>query len=70
MRLTDIMSGLQLAIFPILALPLFLGVFVAVVVRISRRKRSAEMQHAGTLPLEEGTLVTTNRTTPSQEVTP
>jgi cbb3-type cytochrome oxidase subunit 3 len=54
MRLTDVMSNLGLGIYPILALPLFIGVFVGVVLRVSKRSRRAELQRAGDLPLEEG----------------
>jgi hypothetical protein len=57
MRLTDVMSNLGLGIYPILALPLFIGVFVGVVMRVSKRSRRSELHRAGGLPLEEGELV-------------
>jgi cbb3-type cytochrome oxidase subunit 3 len=66
MRLTDVMSNLGLGIYPILALPLFIGVFVAVVVRTNKRSKRAELDRAGGLPLEEGQLVRTQASDASQ----
>lgn len=68
MRLTDVMSNLHLAIYPILALPLFVGVFVAVVVRMVRRTSRQELDRAGQLPLEEG-LPVRNRHMPQEHYT-
>jgi len=54
MRLSDIMGGLDLTIFPQAALVIFLGVFAAVIGRVMRRSRHAELQHAAFLPLDDG----------------
>ncbi len=58
MRMTDIVSGLDLAIYPEVGLVIFLGVFVAVVVRtmVMTDRRSAE--RASRLPLEPDTRAT------------
>lgn len=53
MRLSDIMGHLNLTTYPILALVLFLAVFVGVCVRTFRRGRSPEFRHAASLPLED-----------------
>jgi cbb3-type cytochrome oxidase subunit 3 len=53
MRLSDVMSSLGLAIFPIIALGLFLSVFVGVVLRVTGRARRAELDGAALLPLAE-----------------
>lgn len=52
MRLTDIMSNLDLSVFPQVALVLFLGVFVAVSVAALRRKGS-QTRRLASLPLED-----------------
>ena len=54
MRLSDIMAGLDLTIFPQIALVIFLGVFAAVVGRALSRSRRAELEHAASLPLDDG----------------
>lgn len=54
MRLSDIMAGLDLTIFPQAALVIFLGVFAAVMWRTLSRARRAEHDHAASLPLDDG----------------
>jgi cbb3-type cytochrome oxidase subunit 3 len=56
MRLSDIMSGLDLTIFPKVALVIFLGVFVAVVTRALARSRRAEFSRAASMPLDDGPI--------------
>jgi hypothetical protein len=53
MRLSDIMSRLDLAVYPEVALVLFLGVFAAVMIRVYGRSRSQEMSRAASMPLED-----------------
>lgn len=53
MRLTDVMSHLGLSIYPMVALPLFLFVFVGVLVQVFARPRKAEMDRCSRLPLED-----------------
>ena len=57
MSLTDIMSGSSLAVYPQIALIIFLSVFVTVAARtfLSRRRRDA-WERAATLPLDEGRI--------------
>lgn len=53
MRLTDVMSSMGLAFYPVVALVLFLAVFVAVVARAYSRSRKDEMDRAGLIPLSD-----------------
>lgn len=55
MRLSDVMSGLGLAIYPILAMSLFLFVFVGVIVKVLRKRDRAEFDRAAMLPLSDST---------------
>jgi hypothetical protein len=52
MKLSDIMSHMNLATYPTVALVLFLGVFVLIAVRVMRAA-GAEMDRCGRLPLDE-----------------
>jgi hypothetical protein len=52
MRLSDIMSHLELTIYPLLALVLFIGVFILVVGRAMRTHRSRHDQWAR-IPLSD-----------------
>jgi cbb3-type cytochrome oxidase subunit 3 len=52
MRLSDIMSHAGLAIYAEVALVIFLAVFVAIVIRLFRSKRS-EMERRARMPLED-----------------
>jgi cbb3-type cytochrome oxidase subunit 3 len=53
MRMSDVMSSLGLAIFPIVALALFLFVFVGVILQVTARKRRTELDNAAFLPLAD-----------------
>lgn len=59
MRLSDLMSRLELSVYPQVALVIFLGVFVAVMVRIFGRTRSRELDRAAMLPLEDSPIAST-----------
>lgn len=54
MRMSDIVSYLDLSIYPQVALVLFLGVFAGVVLRIIGKTRARELEACGLLPLEDG----------------
>lgn len=56
MRLTDIMSGANLAVYPEIGLLIFLAVFIAVSARVYRRSRRDEHERWGAMPLEDGAL--------------
>lgn len=53
MRLSDIMSAMGLAIYPTIALFVFLAVFIGVLIRIGRRGNSDALTRAGRLPLAD-----------------
>jgi hypothetical protein len=53
MRLSDVIGGMGLSVFPIVGLLIFLGVFTAVTVRALRLRRSDVTRFAG-LPLDGG----------------
>ncbi len=53
MRLSDVMSAMDLATFPQVALILFLGVFVVVVVRVYVRGRPADFEDVSQLPFDD-----------------
>ncbi len=52
MSLTDLMSAMDLAAFPIVSLVIFLGVFVLISIRV-KRATSAEMHDAAMLPMSD-----------------
>jgi len=52
-RLTDIMSGADLTIFPEIGLLIFLGVFASVALRVYGRRRTDEHERWAAMPLEE-----------------
>jgi len=54
MRMSDVMSALGLAAFPIAAMALFLLVFAGVVVYAMRRSQKDEFDRAAMLPLSDG----------------
>lgn len=57
MKLSDVMSGLGLSGYPIVAMALFLAVFAGVVVMVLSRSKRAEFDRAAMLPLEDSVQV-------------
>jgi len=53
MKLSDIMSAANLTLYPMIALILFLAVFLAVAVRLLLPGREAEWERDAALPLED-----------------
>ncbi len=53
MRISDIVSSMDLAMFPQIALFIFLGVFAAVSVRAMRKRHTQEFSEAAQLPLQD-----------------
>jgi cbb3-type cytochrome oxidase subunit 3 len=51
--MSDVMSNLGLAVYPILGMMLFLSVFVGVVLRVTNRQRRAELDGAALLPFAD-----------------
>jgi len=56
MRLSDIMAGLDLTIFPQVALVIFIIVFALSITRILGRSRHAAFKEAAMLPLDDGPI--------------
>lgn len=54
MRLTDVVSNADLAVWPQVAMVIFLGVFVLVVIRTMTTGRRSEMQRRAALALDDG----------------
>ena len=54
MKLSDVMSAMQLAEYAEIALVIFFGVFVLVVLHVMRRGLRHDWERAARLPLEEG----------------
>jgi cbb3-type cytochrome oxidase subunit 3 len=52
MRLSDIMSGMQLSCYAEVALLLFLGAFVAVAVSVFWSRQTEDWEHCRHLPLD------------------
>lgn len=52
MRLSDIMSYMDLAFYPKIAMAIFAGVFVLILIRVCRASRS-EMDAAARIPLDD-----------------
>ena len=53
MRLTDIVSNMNLATYPQIALIIFLAVFAAITWRVIRNRHSSEYAEAAQLPLHD-----------------
>lgn len=53
MRLSDVMSAMNLTTYPIIGLVTFLIVFAAVSARAMSRRRTQEYRHAAHLPLDQ-----------------
>lgn len=55
MSVRDVLSHVDLSVYPQVALVLFLAVFAAIVVRVFRRRHHHEFwAHASSLPLNDG----------------
>jgi hypothetical protein len=52
MRLTDIMSAMDLAVYPEVGLVIFLGVFAAIAFRVYGRRRRDEFERFASMALE------------------
>ncbi len=59
MKLSDLIAGLNMSLFPTIGLIAFGLVFLAVTVRVVFSPRS-EAEHQASLPLEEGTINVSN----------
>lgn len=53
MTFSEIISSFGLAAFPIMAMPVFILVFVAISIRSMARSRRAEHARAAALPLDD-----------------
>ena len=53
MRLSDLMSNMDLAIYPQIALVIFLVVFAGVLVRVFSKSKAKDYEEAARLPLED-----------------
>lgn len=53
MRLSELMSHMDLALYPQIALVIFLAVFGGVVVRVFSKKRARDYEEASRLPLND-----------------
>jgi len=60
MRLTDIMSHMDLSVYPQIALVIFLLVFASVVWRLFRRHAAAGFAAHASLPLDDSPIVDGN----------
>lgn len=56
MSLTDIMSSMDLAVWPIAALVIFVGVFAVIMFRSFKRGSAATHRRAAELPLSDDGL--------------
>ena len=57
MKLSDIMSNSGLSMYAEVALVLFLGVFIAITIRTFMPSRRRELDEAGRMPLDDGTVI-------------
>lgn len=53
MRLSELMSNMDMTFWPQVALVLFMAIFAGVLVRVFSRKRTAEYERAARIPLED-----------------
>ena len=54
MRLSELMSNMDLAVWPQIALVLFLGIFAGVVIRTFSKSAQDQLKAASRLPLDDG----------------
>ena len=53
MRLTDVMSGMDLSVYPQIGLVIFLAVFAVVTLRLLGRDKGRALQRHASMPLDE-----------------
>jgi cbb3-type cytochrome oxidase subunit 3 len=53
MRLSELMSNMDLAVYPQIALVIFLAVFAGVMVRVFSKKKTKDYEEASRLPLDD-----------------
>ncbi|HJL40867.1 MAG TPA: cbb3-type cytochrome c oxidase subunit 3 [Myxococcales bacterium LLY-WYZ-16_1] len=53
MRLSELMSHMDMTFWPQVALVIFMGIFVGVLFRVFSRKRTAEYERAKQIPLAD-----------------
>ncbi|MFM1874043.1 MAG: hypothetical protein RL398_3465 [Planctomycetota bacterium] len=58
--LRDFLSGITLTDLPVVAMVLFLAIFLAVLVRVCQRARFAEYDRMSNLPLQEDPSMSTD----------
>ena len=61
----ELFSGGGLFILPVIAMVLFLAIFITVILRVCQRSRRAEYERMASLPLDDRSVV---RTRESKEV--
>lgn len=57
----DLFENVPLTVLPIIAMLMFLGIFVAVIVRISKKARAATYEQMAQLPLQDDCCRRTDR---------
>lgn len=67
--MSDLMSGMGLAVWPVVALVLFVTVFVAIVARVMSKRMKAEYERAGHIPLTDD-VVTPRPQSPADQRDP
>ena len=70
MKLSDLVGGLGLSAYPIVGLVLFLGVFIAVLIRVNSRRAARGLDHAAMLPLDDTPLADQARSAIRPEIRP
>ena len=65
MRLSEIMGRVDLTVYPIVALVLFVAVFVGVIARTYSRRARSEMDRAGHIPLTDEVVTPRDERAPS-----
>ncbi len=53
MKLSDLMSNMALSSYPQVALVIFLGVFIGVMLRLFSKKHQKDYEEASRLPLDD-----------------
>lgn len=61
MKMSDLVGNLDLAIYPIVGLVLFMSVFIGVTISVMAKRRARELDDAARLPLEDGPVLSSLR---------